>query len=264
MCAPDYFGVHYVINPWMVEGLGKSDHARAHNQWEALRQALSVHADLELVVPRPGLPDMVFTANAGLVWGKTAIASRFRTKERQGEENYFREWFSQNGFHLAPWPETISFEGAGDALFDRDQPLLWAAYGFRSDIAARPLLETIFERRVISLHLIDERFYHLDTCFCPLEGGYTMYYPGAFDAASQEAILDNIPSEKRLLISEEDALLFACNAVELNHHLYLNGASSDLQSRLKALGITPVIIPLSEFMKSGGAAKCLTLKLIES
>jgi N-dimethylarginine dimethylaminohydrolase len=99
---------------------------------------------------------------------------------------------------------------------------------------------------------------------CPLEGGYLLYFPAAFDAAAQTLLADTIPAEKRIVVEEADALNFACNAVDLNKHVFMNAASDQLQARLRAAGFTPVIVPLSEFMKSGGAAKCLTLKLVES
>lgn len=263
MCAPDYFGVDYVINPWMEGGLGKADRALAQQQWDNLRQALASQAEPVFVPPHKGLPDMVFTANAGLVLGAKAIVSRFHASERRGEEPYFRAWFAQNGFEILPWPEHIAFEGAGDALFDRGQELIWVAYGFRSNAKAPALVEKILGRRAVALHLVDPRFYHLDTCLCPLEGGYLMYYPPAFDEASQRAIADIVPMEKRIVVEAADALGFACNAVDLNRHVFMNTASDVLQASLWRAGFTPVITSLSEFMKSGGAAKCLTLKLRE-
>jgi N-dimethylarginine dimethylaminohydrolase len=264
MCAPDYFGVHYVINPWMVDGLGKSDHGLAVQQWTHLQKELAAQADIVFVLPQPKLPDMVFTANAGIVLGKTVVVSRFQSHERHGEEVFFHDWFARNDFTIVDWPPTVHFEGAGDALFDRDQDLIWAAHGFRSDAQAPALLERIFNRRTLALRLADARFYHLDTCFCPLEGGFVMYFPPAFDERSQQTIADHIPAEKRIIIAEEDALKFACNAVELNTTIFMNGASDELQRRLSVLGFTVIITPLFEFMKAGGAAKCLTLKLVET
>ncbi|MGQ0444096.1 MAG: dimethylarginine dimethylaminohydrolase family protein [Beijerinckiaceae bacterium] len=264
MCAPDHFGVNYVINPWMDGNRGRIDHALAVRQWNNLKNVVGAHADITLIEPQPDLPDMVFTANAGMVLGKLAVASRFRYSARQGEERYFGQWFEQNGFPLAPWPEDIFFEGAGDALLDRGQPIVWCGYGFRSDKTAPAAHENIFKRPVVGLRLIDPRFYHLDTCFCPLEGGYLIYYPAAFDAASRAKIETKVAPEKRVAVGEEDAEQFACNAVDLDGHVFLNGASAELQERLRAAGFTPVIVPLSEFMRAGGAAKCLTLKLKES
>jgi len=264
MCAPDHFGVDYVINPWMENNRGKTDRARAQQQWNGLRQALAAHADLALIQPQAPLPDMVFTANAGMVLGDLAVVSRFRSPERRGEEPFFRTWFERNGFTLAPWPEDVYFEGAGDALLDRGKPLVWCGFGFRSDEAAATLIENVFKRPVLSLRLIDPRFYHLDTCFCPLAGGTLMYFPPALDPDSQKKIAGIVPPEKRIVVGEADALAFACNAVDLDGHVFLNAASPALQQNLRKAGFTAVIVPLSEFLKAGGTAKCLTLKLHEN
>jgi len=125
------------------------------------------------------------------------------------------------------------------------------------------LLEKTFHRRVVGLQLVDPRFYHLDTCLCPLEGGYLMYFPAAFDADGQKAIADIVPAEKLIEVDAADAEQFCCNALDLNRRVFLNGASESLQGRMRQAGFTPVLTPLSEFMKAGGAAKCLTLKLRE-
>lgn len=263
MCAPDHFGVDYVINPWMATGLGQTDAKRVGEQWNSLRRSLEMQVDLVFVPPQKGLPDMVFTANAGMVLGNKAVVSRFRSKERQGEEPFFKSWFEENGFEILDWPQDVSFEGAGDALFDRGQKIIWAAYGFRSDDTAPKLLEKFFNRRAISVHLVDPRFYHLDTCMCPLEGGYLMYFPAAFDEATQKIIDELVPEDKRIIVSETDALQFSCNAVDVGGHVFMNSASTDLRDQLRHAGFVPVEVLLTEFLKSGGAAKCLTLKLVE-
>lgn len=264
MCPPDHFEVAYVINPWMEGHFTNTDDRLADRQWQALHDALAPHAKIVLQPPRRGLPDLVFTANAGLVLGKKAIVSRFRSVERQGEEAHDRAWFADNGFEIVDWPHDLPFEGAGDALFDRGQDLLWVGHGFRSHVDVAVRLQKILGRETASLNLVDPRFYHLDTCLCPLAGGHLLYFPQAFDAASRALIAARVPEEKRIAVSEADALTFCCNAVDLDGHVFLNDASPDLQARLRAAGFTPVVVPLSEFMKAGGAAKCLTLKLIES
>jgi N-dimethylarginine dimethylaminohydrolase len=263
MCAPTHFRVDYTINPWMEHQIGKADNALAIRQWTDLARLLAREAELVFVAPAADLPDMVFTANAGLAIGGTAVVSHFATKERQPEERPFRAWFEAEGFEIAPWPRDMAFEGAGDALLDDSRSLIWCGHGWRSSAGAAPLLETIFARRVIGLRLVDPRFYHLDTCFCPLADGWLIYYPPAFDAASRQAIAERVPAEKRIEVGEDDARLFACNAVEVNGRVFMNGASEDLRRRLRAAGFKPVLTDLSEFIKAGGAAKCLTLKLPE-
>ncbi len=180
MCPPDHFEVTYVINPWMEGQVAKTDKILARRQWDGLRNALARHAEVVLQSPQPGLPDLVFTANAGLVAGTKVIVSRFRAAQRQGEEPHYRAWFEANGFELLDWPTEFPFEGAGDALFDRGEDLLWVGHGFRSHPASSALLERMLGCRTAPLDLVDPRFYHLDTCLCPLASGHLLYYPPAF------------------------------------------------------------------------------------
>ncbi|HXY58327.1 MAG TPA: arginine deiminase-related protein [Methylocystis sp.] len=261
MCAPDHYGVDYVINPWMAAHVGGINHARALSQWLNLRDLLAPLADLKFVAPHPGLPDMVFTANAGLVSTGKVILSRFHFGERRDEEGFFREWFEAHEFSIAPWPEDVSFEGAGDALADQGEEIIWCGFGFRSSEKAAALVGEIFGRETVALRLVDARFYHLDTCFCPLSGGQLMYFPPAFDDQSRKKIEEIVGPKKRLEVAADDALNFSCNAVEIAGHVFMNAASGDLQNRLRAMGYAPALTPLTEFLKAGGAAKCLTLRL---
>jgi N-dimethylarginine dimethylaminohydrolase len=160
-------------------------------------------------------------------------------------------------------PRDIPFEGAGDALFDRGADRLWMAHGHRSVIAAREQITALFQVEVATLQLIDQRFYHLDTCFCPLIGGYLVYYPPAFDPPSQKQIEKLVPAEKRIAIGEEDALNFACNAVNAGKYVVVNRATRKFADALGRHGFEVVQTSMSEFMKAGGSAKCLTLRLDE-
>jgi arginine dihydrolase len=263
MCPPDQYDVDYVINPWMEGNVHKPSRETAAGQWRALHQILSKEAEVDSISPRPGLPDMVFTANAGLAVGRKFVLSRFLHRERQGEEEPFKKYFSKSGFEVFELPPDLPFEGAGDALLDRQGICLWAGYGFRSELDSHPLLAEWLNLDVISLRLIDPRFYHLDTCFCPLEGGWLLYYPQAFDAYSNRLIEQRVPSEKRLPVSEADAVRFACNAVNIGRRIVVNQVSSELRGRLEGAGFEVQETPLGEFLKSGGGAKCLTLRLTE-
>jgi lysine-ketoglutarate reductase/saccharopine dehydrogenase-like protein (TIGR00300 family) len=263
MCAPEHYDVDYVINPWMEGNIHKSSRQRAVEQWEGLYHIIKEHAIVDLVEPQKGWPDMVFTANAGLVLGDNVVISRFYHPERQGEEPHFKQWFSDKGFNVYELPKDLPFEGAGDALFDREGRWLWAGYGFRSELDSHPHLAKWLDTEVLSLRLIDERFYHLDTCFCPLSGGYLLYYPQAFDAYSNRLIEMRIPEEKRIPIAESDAVNFACNAVNVNSVVILNEASDSLKKQLNSVGFKVIETPLTEFLKAGGAAKCLTLRITE-
>lgn len=263
MCAPDHYDVDYVINPWMEGNIHKSSRDRAVEQWQKLYHILKQHAVVDLVTPQVGWPDMVFTANAGLVLGENVVLSRFLHKERQGEEPFFQNWFEENGYTVHVLPKDLPFEGAGDALLDREGRWLWAGYGFRSELDSHPYLAKWLDIEVLSLRLIDERFYHLDTCFCPLANGYLLYYPGAFDAYSNRLIQMRVAPEKRIAIAEADAVNFACNAVNVDSIVIMNKASDALKARLASVGFRVIETPLTEFLKAGGAAKCLTLRVTE-
>ena len=263
MCPPEYFTVAYIINPWMHGNLRRIDNAVAKQQWRALYDVISDIATVRLVLPQPGSPDMVFTANAGLVKGRHFIVSRFRYPERQYEEPYFADWFMDRGYDVSLMPRDVPFEGAGDALFDRAAPLLWMAWGHRSISAARDVVHERLGVDIVTLKLVDQRFYHLDTCFCPLEGGFAMYYPPAFDDESRAAIEKHVAADKRIAIDEEDALSFACNAVNMDNTVVVNRATGAFVKALGRKGFEVIQTPLSEFMKAGGSAKCLTLRLDE-
>jgi ornithine--oxo-acid transaminase len=247
----------------MDGNVNQSSRRNATRQWEQLYDALASLARVELVEQQAGSPDMVFTANAGLVRKGVVALSRFLHRERQGEEPHFRRWFDDSGFTVHEMPSTVPFEGEGDALFEADNSRLWAGYGMRSQESSHHYLQDTWGVEVISLRLIDPRFYHLDTCFCPLFGGYVLYYPQAFDAASQAKIAARYGHEKRIAVSTQDAFRFACNAINIGRVILLNEVSAELSRRLEAHGFRVMQLPLTEFLKAGGAAKCLVLRLSE-
>lgn len=263
MCPPTHYEVDYVINPWMEGNIHKSSRDRAQEQWKKLYEIIHTRATVDLIEPQPGWPDMVFTANAGLVLGDRVVLSRFYHPERQGEEPYFKAWFESQGYQVFELPKQLPFEGAGDALLDREGRWLWAGYGFRSELDSHAYLAKWLDIEVLSLRLMDERFYHLDTCFCPLTDGYLLYYPPAFDAYSNRLIELRVPADKRIAVKEADAVNFACNAVNIDRTVILNCASQELKSALAQVGFEVVETPLTEFLKAGGAAKCLTLRVTE-
>ncbi|RZU43466.1 dimethylarginine dimethylaminohydrolase family protein [Edaphobacter modestus] len=261
MCSPRFFDVNYVINPWMADNVHAASPERAAAQWQHLHNALSEIADVTLIDPQPGLPDMVFTANAGLERNGIVIVSSFFHSERQGEELHFARWFEECGYTVIRLPQSTSFEGEGDALFSLNGGPLWAGYGRRSTKESHLQLAHVWNVEVVSLHLIDPRFYHLDTCFAPLNDGYVMYYPAAFDAASVSSIEAFYPVHKRIVVSEADAVRFACNAINVDRSILVNEISRELTERLKEANFTVIPLQLSEFLKAGGAAKCLVMRL---
>jgi N-dimethylarginine dimethylaminohydrolase len=200
MCRPEYYGIYYEINPWMSTRR-QVDHAVAVQQWEGLAEALrKAGALIELLEPREGLPDLIFTANAALIHHRTAILSRFRHPQRQGEEEHGAQWFAAHGFDVQTMPDDHFFEGAGDALFCGDT--LLAGYRIRSDARSHHRIADQFGSRVIPLELVDPYYYHLDTCFCPLAPGLAAWHPAAFDGYAQQAIIEAV--ETLIEVTEEE------------------------------------------------------------
>jgi N-dimethylarginine dimethylaminohydrolase len=256
MCPPDHYGIEYEINPWMSRS-HQSDARAAQTQWLGLKTLLeSLGADIKLLDPAPGLPDLVFTANAGLVFHDTVYLSRFRYPERQRETPIDAAWFQANGFT----PREVTpgdFEGAGDALFVGDT--LVAGYLVRSDAAVHQWLGAQLGCPVLPVQLVNTRYYHLDTCFCPLNHSTAIWYPPAFDEYGQKAITACVPN--LIEVNDDEAARFACNAVVIGKHVALNSGCPDLESKLRLIGYTAHATPLEEFIKAGGSAKCLTLRL---
>lgn len=257
MCPPDFYGIEYVINPWMNVSR-PADHATAVDQWRRLRRLLAeAGATIAEVTPIEGLPDMVFTANAALIFRRRAVVSRFRHTQRQGEEPHFRRWLREHGWETIDPPAGMAFEGAGDALFCGDT--LYAGYRQRSDARA---MQEIGERlgvRVLPLELVDPYYYHLDTCFCPLDAGAAIWFPAALDDYGRRVIEANVPT--LIAATETEARNFACNAVVVSRTVVTNTGCPALHEQLASAGFTPLATPLGEFVKAGGSAKCLTLRL---
>lgn len=258
MCPPDHYGIEYEINPWMSRSR-QVDRQEARKQWEDLVGLLrgNLGLSISLLEPQEGLPDLVFTANAGLVHGDIFIPSHFRHPERRGEAPAFRRWFEKEGYTIHPLPPELFFEGEGDVLWFGDE--LFAGYRFRSDIHTHAWISKILDARVLSLELVDDRFYHLDTCFCPLAGDAAAYYPPAFDSYARKVIESGVL--RKIEVSPEEAVRFACNAVVADGKAVLPAGCGDLRRALEAWGYEVWETELSEFLKAGGAAKCLVLFL---
>jgi len=260
VCRPDHYAVRYEINPWMNRQV-QPDHALAVRQWESLASILEdrLGGRLERLAPSAEQPDLVFTANAGYVHGQVFIPSRFRHPQRRGEEPLVREWFRQKGYTIRELPGSSFFEGFGDAL--PWNGTVFAGYRFRSDIRAHLELGRLLDLEVISLELTDARYYHLDTCFCPLETGDIIYYPGAFDPYALQAIRGIVPEDRLIPVGDSEAASFCCNAVNVGSSVVMNEGAGALADLLTRKGYSVYRTNLSEFVKSGGSAKCLTLRL---
>jgi N-dimethylarginine dimethylaminohydrolase len=271
MCQPEHFGVVYAINPWMKpqdwQRQASFFAAQSRREWAMLRRALSERgAAIELVPPCEGLPDLVFTANAAVVLDGKALLARFRYPQRQAEERHFHAAFRSlqargviEAVHALP--DGLVLEGAGDCVFDSARNLFWMGYGPRSDAKAADAVEEFFGIGVAPLELRDARFYHMDTALCPLPGGEVIYVPGAFTAAGRAAIADRVGKEHGIELGEQDACAFAANAVCLGDTLIMSACSTELRARLAERGYRVSVTPLGSFLRSGGAAFCLTLRL---
>jgi N-dimethylarginine dimethylaminohydrolase len=255
LCPPDHYGIEYEINPWMSRARG-AEVAVAQQQWKGLHQML-LHLDCKvyLVEPVKGLPDMVFTANAGLAIGKKFVPSNFRHEERAGEAPHFAKWMEAHGYEVIWLPAGYYFEGEGDVLFGGDA--LFCGYKFRSDVKSHHMVAEMFGCLSISVELVDPRFYHLDTCFCPLPDGSAFWFPPAFDEYGQRAIRDHVPD--LIDVSEEEAAHFSCNAVVLDRQIVLPEGAPKLVGQLSGRGYQCHPLPMTEFLKAGGACKCLTM-----
>lgn len=257
MCPPDFYGIQYEINPWMKVEVA-ADHALAAQQWRALHERLTVAgATIDLLPPVAGLPDLVFTANAALIHRRLAVLARFKHPQRQGETPHDRQWFEDQGYETIDPPGEFAFEGAGDALFCGET--LFAGYRMRSSASELQRIGDLLGVRVLPLELVSPRYYHLDTCFCPLSPEEAIYFPGAFDDYARRVLDAHVP--RLIAVQKEEAKSFACNAVVVGKRVFTNIGCPRLHDELGKLGYEPTATPLGEFVKAGGSAKCLTLRL---
>ena len=252
VCNPAHYGIEYEINPWMRVA-NQSNKDLALRQWVNLVLILQDMCDVVEMPGQPHLPDLVFTANAGVVANGIAVLANFKYPQRQPEKAHYKKWFEDNGFRCLELDNDTYFEGAGDCLANNDD--LYFGHGFRSDrkVYEHPLWVQ-FRRKAYTLKLIDPYFYHLDTCFCPLKDNYALIYPAAFEDAKIEGL-------KLLPVPKEEAAHFACNAVCVDDKVVIPSGCPETAKMLKDVGFKVRDTDMSEFIKAGGACKCLTLRL---
>jgi N-dimethylarginine dimethylaminohydrolase len=257
MCPPEHFGVLYEINPWMHREVS-ADPQRSMQQWSTVRDTLrAAGAEVSLVDSVDGLPDMVFTANGGLVWGNRFIAPRFRHPERSGEEAQFKLWAKAAGFRVDDLPGRPYFEGAGDALPFRRR--IVAGYRTRSEFDAHTALAKVLEVEVLSVELVDERFYHLDLTFCPLDDEHALVVPQAWDSYGRDVVRSLVPSP--IDLTPDEATAFCANSVVVDGTIVMPSCTTRLERELSSIGLEVVVCPVDEFLKAGGGVRCMTLAL---
>jgi N-dimethylarginine dimethylaminohydrolase len=271
MTDPRHFGVFYEINPWMQPQTWGHDaqglRAAAASASGALRLAIErTGGAVELLPPVEGVPDLVFPANAAVVLNGKVLVARFLHPERQREEPVFRAAFQAlktRGMvnDVIELPPGVLQEGAGDCIWDTDRGFFWAGYGQRSTPDSLPVIETVFGEKVVGLELAGPRFYHLDTCFCPLSGGELLYYPPAFTPQALALIHAHVAAADRIEASAEEAQAFCVNAVNIGRQIVMAKAPESLRRKLNALGYQVHEVDLAPFILSGGGAYCMTLRL---
>lgn len=262
MCRPEHFTVSYSINPWM-EPARPTDTSRAVAQWQRLYEAyVSLGHEIELIDPQPGLPDMVYTANGGFVIDGVAYVPKFRHVERQDESRHFAEWFRDHGFEVVE-PHYTN-EGEGDFLLAGD--VILAGQGFRSTDDSHREVADVFGRDIVSLTLVNARFYHLDTALSvldpvtsPGETPTIAYLSSAFDDPSRRILEERFPNA--IQVSEEDGAVFGLNSASDGKNVFLSPRATGFAAQLAERGYTPVTVDLAELLLGGGGVKCCTLEL---
>ena len=264
MCRPEHFTVSYTINPWMVPA-NPTDTALAVRQWQALYDTyVALGHEVHLIDPVEGLPDMVYTANGGFVIGNVAYGAKFRFQERVPEGPAFMDWFRANGFEVAE-PVEVN-EGEGDFLLVGDTIL--AGTGFRSTGDSHRELADVFGKEVVSLNLVDPRFYHLDTAISvldPVEGSGGVekaniaYLEQAFDERSQAILAERYPDAIR--VADADGAVFGLNSASDGRNVIISPRARGFEAQLRERGYNPVLVDLSELLLGGGGIKCCTLEL---
>ncbi|MBA2280806.1 MAG: arginine deiminase-related protein [Actinomycetota bacterium] len=262
MCPPTHFGVLYEINPWMHREVSV-DRDRAVEQWEGLVAAVrAAGAEVVTMAPAEHVPDIVFTANAGLLTGQRFVPSHFRHPERQPETAVFASWFEAAGYEVVRLPTTMDHEGAGDALpfFDEaGRAVLLSGYRPRSDAAAGSVLSGLLGCPVRSLELVDERMYHVDLTFCPLDRRHAICAPLGWDTYGRKVVEALVPEP--LWLEDDEALLFCANSVVVDRNIVMPNVPPRVGRILEGWGFTISEAPVDEFLKAGGGCRCLTLAL---
>jgi N-dimethylarginine dimethylaminohydrolase len=268
MTDPRHFNVSYRINPWMEPDAWDADAARAAQSGSAaLRKAIEAAGGVVETVPAvEGLPDLVFPANAAIVLDGRVLLARFRHPQRQGEEAVFRAAFEglqrrKLVEEIVELPDGVLQEGAGDCIWDADRGFFWVGHGQRSTASSQAVIADVFGQETVALELAGPRFYHLDTCFCPLAGGKLLYYPPAFTAASLAAIHAHVAPEDRIAAGDAEAAAFCVNAVNIARQVIMARAPESLERKLAAHGYAVRPVDLAPFILSGGGAYCMTLRL---
>lgn len=269
MVRPLHYSVDYIINPHMSEHVGKVNHAEAHNEWNLVRSLFEqIEIRTNIIEDQEGLPDMVFCANQSLPFidksgKKHVFMSIMHADERKNEVPFIEQWYRQKGYkiHYLDEDKVDNFEGCGDAIWHTGKRLLWGGYGYRSDLKAYELISDTFGVPVIALELVDESFYHLDTCFCVLDEETALIYPDAFTDRGIE-LINSIFSTVIHASQYEAKKMFACNAsCPDGRNVIIQQGCTDVNKNLRDNGFSVHEVSTYEFLKSGGSVFCMKMLL---
>ncbi|HEX5596128.1 MAG TPA: amidinotransferase [Micromonosporaceae bacterium] len=259
LCPPEHFTVDYAINPWM-DTSNPVDTGLALKQWDALRDLLvGLGHEVHVLAPQTGLPDMVYAANGAFVVDGTAYGARFKYPQRADEAAAHRTFYETEGWRFVAPTEVNEGEGDFAYLPDAYGGLILAGHGFRTELGAHAEAQEVLARPVVSLRLVDPRFYHLDTALAALDDRNVTYYPGAFSAASQRVLAQLFPDA--VLADEADALAFGLNLVSDGQNVVINSEAAGLAAKLESAGYVSMPVDLSELKKGGGSVKCCVAEL---
>ncbi|MEU5942966.1 dimethylargininase [Micromonospora sp. NPDC047548] len=259
MCSPGHFAVEYAINPWM-DVTTAVDAELAVKQWDRLRETLvGLGHEVHLLTPEAGLPDMVYAANGAFVVDGTAYGAQFKHEQRAAEAAAHRAFYESQGWRFIAPSETNEGEGDFAYLPEAHGGLVLAGHGFRTELPAHAEAQEALGRPVVSLRLVDPRFYHLDVALASIDDENIVYFPGAFSAASQKVLAQLFPDA--VVADDEDAMAFGLNLVSDGLNVVLNSEATRLAGKLKAAGYHPVPVELAELKKGGGSVKCCIAEL---
>jgi N-dimethylarginine dimethylaminohydrolase len=259
MCTPNHFQVEYQINPWMKPG--SVDTQKALSQWQDLVEKYKQNGiEVEILDQKKGLADMVFAADQGLIVSrerKILLLSNFKYTQRQGESLEYKRWFIEQGYRVDTLPKQLTFEGGGECIPWNGKSFI--GEGFRNNEDTYKYIENKYKIEFIPLKLINEKFYHLDTCFFVLNQTTAFYYPPALAKESIEKLQKLFPNLIEFTTQEIEA--FAANSVVNEKTVFMQAGSQTFKDKIEFLGYTVIEVDISEFIKSGGGVHCLTFEL---
>jgi len=239
------------------------DPLRARHQWLDVVAAIEAAGGTVEVLPQlPEAPDMVYAMNLGLALQETGgdasrvVLSHMRYPQRRMETPEADSWFAEHGFVR----RSVGRDGVG-AHFEAGDAFAWrgelvVGYGPRTEELALKHLATDLGVSVRGIRITHPGMYHMDIGFCPLDETRAMVCPAAYDDASAAALLDLVPEP--LVLTEEEGLAFCANSIVLGRTIVMPACTDRVRRQLETWGFEVVVVEVGEFLKGGGAIRCMT------